>query len=154
MNAKNCWASGKGIQPKGNRLGEHPTFQIHTENAGTAEPRAMVMGPGGTAVQNTLKKVTEVLYDCTYKPTKPGLHIINVTFGGQSIQKSPFKVDIGPVKVSKVEASGPGLVSGVVNEPAKFTVKPNGEGPIGWILVFKIISNIYIYIYSILWILV
>ena len=89
------------------------------------------MGPGGTPVQNNLAKVADFLYDCTYKPTKPGLHIINVTFAGQSIQKSPFKVDIGPIKASKVEAFGPGLESGVVNEPAKFTVKPNGEGPIG-----------------------
>ena len=91
----------------------------------------MVMGPGGTPVQTTLKKLDDDTYEAVYKPTKPGLHIVNVTFAGQQIPKSPFKVDIGPLKTSKVVAFGPGLESGVVNQPAKFTVQPNGEGPIG-----------------------
>lgn len=34
---------------------------------------------------------------------------------------------IGPQKISKIKAYGPGLESGVVGLPAVFTVNPNGE---------------------------
>ena len=130
IDAKKCWASGRGIQPKGVRVGDFADFKVHTEGAGNAEPRVLVMGPGGMAVQTTVKKVNTTS-ECTYKPLKPGLYIINVTFGGQQIPKSPFRVEVGPTRMSKVNAFGPGLEKGTVNQPATFTVQPNGEGPIG-----------------------
>ena len=67
------------------------------------------------------------MYECFYIPPKVGQYIINITFGGQHITKSPFKVDVGPEKSSKIVAFGPGLEGGVVNQPACFTVETNGE---------------------------
>lgn len=130
INASNCWVTGRGIQPKGVRVGEEAVFQVHTENAGDAEPRVMLMGPGGVPEKTSVKKLGTT-FEYTYKPTKPGFYIINITFGGQQIPKSPFKVNVATAKISRVRAFGPGLETGVTNHPAYFTVEPNGEGPIG-----------------------
>lgn len=130
LDATKVWATGRGIQPKGVRVGEDAVFQVHTEGAGDGEPRVMIMGPGGVASKTTVKKIGTT-FEYVYKALKPGLYIINITFGGQPIQRSPFKVDVGVVKISKVRAYGPGLETGTVGVPALFTVEPNGEGPIG-----------------------
>jgi len=128
--ATKVWATGRGIQPKGVRVGDDAVFQVHTEGAGDGEPRVMIMGPGGVALKTTVKKINTT-FEYVYKALKPGLYIINITFAGQPIQKSPFKVDVGVLKTSRVRAYGPGLETGTVGVPALFTVEPNGEGPIG-----------------------
>ena len=126
--AKKCYATGRGIQPKGNRVGEEALFNIYTEGAGggNGEPRVMIMGPGGSPEKNTLTKANKH-YTCTYKPIKPGLYIVTVQYVGQPIQKSPFRVDVAPMKTSKVRAYGPGLKTGMVGHPATFRVVPHGE---------------------------
>lgn len=75
----------------------------------------------------TVSKTEEGVYECLYIPPKVGQYVINITFGGQHITKSPFRVDVGPEKFSKIVAFGPGLEGGVVNQPACFTVETNGE---------------------------
>jgi len=126
--AKKCYATGRGIQPKGLRVAEDADFKIFTEGAGggNGEPRVMIMGPGGTPEKNTLKKVDNY-YSCVYKPMRPGMYIVTVQYSGQPIQKSPFKVDVAAAKISKVRAYGPGLKTGMVGQPATFRVVPHGE---------------------------
>jgi filamin len=131
LDAKKCWATGRGIQPKGIRVGEQAEFKVHTENAGNAEPKVLIIGPGGVVEKFTIKKVTTT-FEYTYKPMKAGTYVITINFNGQGIPKSPFKVDVAALKQSKIKAYGPGLVSGVVGQPALFTVEPNGEAPIGF----------------------
>ena len=64
-----------------------------------------------------------------------GVYTINITYGGAHIQRSPFRVEVGPYKESKIRAYGPGLEGGVVNKPAVFTVETNGEtGALGMCL--------------------
>jgi len=131
LDAKKCWATGRGIQPKGVRVGEDADFQVHTENAGEAEPKVLIVGPGGQVQKFTTKKVNSS-YEYVYKPLKPGTYIVTINFAGQGIPKSPFKVEVAAVKQSKVKAYGPGLETGMVGQPALFTVEPNGEAPIGF----------------------
>lgn len=50
-----------------------------------------------------------------------------VTFAGQEVPKSPFEVNVGPYKETKIQAYGPGLIGGVVGYPSVFTVESNGE---------------------------
>jgi filamin len=118
------------VQPKGVRVGDEADIRIFTEGAGggNGEPRVMVMGPGGLTEKmvNPLKKVNGY-YTCMYKPSKPGLYIVTITFSGNQIQKSPFKVDVAVAKTSKIRAHGPGLETGVVGQPANFVVEQNGE---------------------------
>ena len=87
----------------------------------------------------TPSKTEEGVYECLYIPPKVGQYVINITFGGQHITKSPFRVDVGPEKFSRVVAYGPGLEGGVVNQPACFTVETNGEvGALGRLTVWHI----------------
>jgi len=80
-------------------------------------------------------QVNETTFKCGYDPQKVGEYIITVTFGGQQISKSPFIVDVGPAKASKITAYGPGLEGGVVGQPATFIVETHGEtGALGKIL--------------------
>lgn len=84
---------------------------------------------GGVEIKCTCtkSKTEEGVYECVYIPLKQGQYIINITFGEQHIAKSPFKVEVGPAKTSKIRAYGPGLEGGVVNQPARFTVETQGE---------------------------
>lgn len=84
-----------------------------------------------------------------------------ISFGGQEIPKSPYEINVGPFKESKIRAFGPGLHGGVVNKPACFTVETNGEtGALGmyhkWIAMegliraFVYMDAIFIYFVFIL----
>jgi len=46
------------------RVGEDAEFQVHTENAGEAEPKVVIMGPGGVNEKFTVKKVINLSYEC------------------------------------------------------------------------------------------
>ncbi|XP_052680465.1 filamin-C-like isoform X8 [Crassostrea angulata] len=134
-NAKMCYATGRGIQPKGVRVNENADFKVHTKGAGSAEVKVHIIGPGGVEIKCTCtkSKTEEGVYECVYIPLKQGQYIINITFGEQHIAKSPFKVEVGPAKTSKIRAYGPGLEGGVVNQPARFTVETQGEtGALGF----------------------
>uniref|UniRef100_A0A3B3R661 Filamin C, gamma b (actin binding protein 280) n=1 Tax=Paramormyrops kingsleyae TaxID=1676925 RepID=A0A3B3R661_9TELE len=65
-----------------------------------------------------------------YLPSAPGDYDINISFGGQPIPGSPFRVPIkAPVDPSKVKCSGPGLGSGVrAQVPQTFTVDTSKAG--------------------------
>ncbi|MEQ2167262.1 hypothetical protein GOODEAATRI_002285, partial [Goodea atripinnis] len=69
-----------------------------------------------------------------YVPHTPGLYEVNITYGGEHIPGSPFKVPVKDVvDSSKVKVSGPGVVSGVrANIPQSFTVdcRKAGEAPL------------------------
>lgn len=128
--AKRCYAQGRGVQPKGVRVGDDADIKIFTEGAGggNGDPRVMVMGPGGVT-EKLVKPVTKVdgYYTCLYRPSKAGLYIVTITYSGNQIQKSPFKVEVAVTKTSKIRAHGPGLETGIAGQPAKFAVEPNGE---------------------------
>lgn len=62
-----------------------------------------------------------------HRPLKEGRHIVMIKYGGQEIPKSPFEVNVGPIKESRIRAYGPGLSGGVVGYPALFTVETNDE---------------------------
>ena len=63
-------------------------------------------------------------------PTKPGIYTVNINYGGQPVPPSPFRVEVArsiDAKESRIRAFGPGLHSGVVGQPARFTVDTNGQ---------------------------
>ncbi|XP_052780237.1 filamin-A-like isoform X2 [Mya arenaria] len=135
VNPKAVYATGRGIQPKGVRVKQTAEFRVHTKDAGHGEVKVQIIGPGGANIPCKVvqSKTEEGVYECVYTPPKIGQYVINITFTGQHITKSPFRVDVGPEKVSKVVAFGPGLEGGVVNQPACFTVETNGEiGALGF----------------------
>ncbi|XP_053377764.1 filamin-A-like isoform X5 [Mercenaria mercenaria] len=135
INPKAVYATGRGIQPRGVRVKQNAEFKVHTKDGGKGEVKVQIIGPGGVNLncKVTPSKTEEGVYECLYIPPKVGQYVINITFGGQHITKSPFRVDVGPEKFSKIVAFGPGLEGGVVNQPACFTVETNGEvGALGF----------------------
>ncbi|XP_077863514.1 filamin-A-like [Saccoglossus kowalevskii] len=46
FNPKKAYATGRGIQPKGIRANEDAVFTVHTKDAGEAELRIQIIGPG------------------------------------------------------------------------------------------------------------
>ncbi|XP_065219553.1 filamin-A isoform X2 [Planococcus citri] len=131
--AKKVKVTGRGVQTNGIRVSDSALFHINTEKAGEGKPEVQIIGPGGVNEPATIKKVDNGLYDVTYHPKRQGRHVIMVTFAGQEVPRSPFEVNVGPYKETKIQAYGPGLVGGIVNQPAQFTVESNGEtGALGF----------------------
>ena len=127
-------ALGRGLQPTGVRVNDDADFKVITEGAGAGTPSIKVIGPDEKPVKvNAFKAKDGFTYNCDYKPLKEGKYVVEVCFGDQEIFQSPFEVQVGPLKDSKVVAYGPGLTGGIVGFPAKFTVDTNGEtGTLGF----------------------
>ena len=131
--SKRAYATGRGIQARGVRVGDVAEFKVHTEGAGEGNLDVQVIGPGGRQINCSVEKINPHTYRCVYQPQVPGPYCVNVTYGNGHIQKSPFKVDIGPYKESAIRAFGPGLEGGTCGYPADFTVETNGEtGALGF----------------------
>lgn len=124
---KKVRASGRGLQPAGVRVRDVADFKIYTEGAGEGTPEVRVIGPGGVNEPVKMRKVDGFTYEVVYHPRKEGRHVVMITFAGQEIPRSPFEVNVGPYKDTKIRAYGPGLSGGVVGYPALFTVETNGE---------------------------
>ncbi|XP_077185790.1 filamin-A isoform X2 [Paroedura picta] len=65
-----------------------------------------------------------------YAPTEAGLHEMDIRYDNMHIPGSPLQFYVDYVNSGHVTAYGPGLIHGVVNKPAVFTVntKDAGEG--------------------------
>ncbi|XP_061075781.1 filamin-A-like isoform X1 [Conger conger] len=65
-----------------------------------------------------------------YAPTEAGLHEMDIKYDGIHIPGSPLQFYVDYVNSGHVTAYGPGLIHGMVNKPAVFTVntKDAGEG--------------------------
>lgn len=125
---------GRGLQPVGVRVNDIAEFRVLTDGAGAGECKVKLIGPDGKEEKVSVIKAKDgTTYNCDYKPLKEGKYIVEVSYGGSEIFQSPFEVQVGPVKESKVVVYGPGLKGGMVGQPAKFTVDTNGEtGTLGF----------------------
>ena len=113
---RKVWANGRGLQPNGIRVNETVSFKVYTEGAGEGEVAVKIIGPGGVDLSiNQSRKIGDGVTEYTYTPRKQGRHIVMITFANQEIPRSPFEVNVGPVKNSNIKAYGPGLKSGIVH---------------------------------------
>uniref|UniRef100_A0A673XWA5 Filamin C n=1 Tax=Salmo trutta TaxID=8032 RepID=A0A673XWA5_SALTR len=122
-----CRASGRGLQPKGVRVKEVADFKVYTKGAGSGELKVTVKGPKGLEEPVKVRDAGDGVYECDYYPIMTGKYTITITWGGQTIPRSPFEVvvseDVGP---QKVRAWGPGLETGMVGKSADFVVEAIG----------------------------
>ncbi|XP_057654407.1 filamin-A isoform X1 [Diorhabda carinulata] len=131
--ARKVKASGRGLQPNGVRVKDEADFKIYTEGAGEGVPEVQIVSSEGIYQNCTLEKLDEHTYRAVYVPLRPGKYVVTIKFGGNDIYKSPFEVNVGPYKETVIGVYGPGLVGGVVNSAALFTVETNGEtGALGF----------------------
>ncbi|KAK9529610.1 hypothetical protein VZT92_013690 [Zoarces viviparus] len=113
-------ATGPGLQQA---LTEKPNkFNIVTRGAGVGGLGITVEGPSESKM--SCKDNKDGSCSVEYVPLTPGLYDVNITYGGEHIPGSPFKVPVkDAVDSSKVKVSGPGVGSGVrANIPQSFTV--------------------------------
>ncbi|XP_030274937.1 filamin-B-like isoform X1 [Sparus aurata] len=113
-------ATGPGLQQA---LTEKPNnFNIITRGAGIGGLGITVEGPSESKM--SCKDNKDGSCSVEYVPFTPGLYDVNITYGGEHIPGSPFKVPVQDVvDSSKVKVSGPGVGSGVrANIPQSFTV--------------------------------
>ncbi|MED6241044.1 hypothetical protein ATANTOWER_018906, partial [Ataeniobius toweri] len=123
-------ATGPGLQQA--LTDQTNTFNIITRGAGIGGLGITVEGPSESKM--SCKDNKDGSCSVEYVPHTPGLYEVNITYGGEHIPGSPFKVPVKDVvDFSKVKVSGPGVVSGVrANIPQSFTVdcRKAGEAPL------------------------
>ncbi|XP_043200380.1 filamin-A-like isoform X4 [Amphibalanus amphitrite] len=125
--------TGRGLQSHGVRVGDTADVRVWTDGAGDGQPQLRVVAPGGTTDTVPLRKVADSVYEGEFYPTREGRYIAMISYGGQEIPKSPFEVNVGPMKESAINCFGPGLRGGVAGAPAVFTVDTGGEtGALGF----------------------
>jgi filamin len=73
-------------------------------------------------------------YLVNFTPNQIGEYLLFISFGGNLVNSSPFRMRclIGSDH-NKVRATGPGLVKGIINQPAEFFIdtKMAGQGRLG-----------------------
>ncbi|XP_024125017.1 filamin-B isoform X2 [Oryzias melastigma] len=113
-------ASGPGLQ--GGLTDQPNHFSIVTRGAGIGGLGIAVEGPSESKM--SCKDNKDGSCSVEYVPFTPGLYDVNITYGGEHIPGSPFKVQVKDIlNPSKVKVSGPGVGSGVrANIPQSFTV--------------------------------
>jgi filamin len=133
--AEKCRAYGRGIEP-GNEAGNETDFTIEAINgAGRRVPCGghtfvtKITDPKGKQIPSHTKDNNDGTYLVAYTPEDEGNHIIEVTFQGKQIQKSPFQVYINSSKPdpSQTLCYGPGLESGEAHKPANFTIEARNK---------------------------
>ncbi|XP_062843022.1 filamin-B isoform X2 [Trichomycterus rosablanca] len=122
-------AEGPGLARAGVESGKPTHFTVHTKGAGKAPVDVQFSGPNKEPVQGfEIIDNYDYSYTVKYTPVQQGEMVITVTFGGDSIYKSPFTVGVAaPLDLSKVQVNG--LESRVeVGQDQDFAVDTKGAG--------------------------
>uniref|UniRef100_A0A667YJB0 Filamin B, beta (actin binding protein 278) n=1 Tax=Myripristis murdjan TaxID=586833 RepID=A0A667YJB0_9TELE len=126
-NAKACTATGRGLQPRGVRVGQVTNFKVDLTRAGPGSLEVHVKGPDGFDVPVKQKEASEGVSVFQYEPNIVGSYMVSITWAGEHIYKSPFEVVVGPrAGPQMIRAWGPGLERGIVEMSADFVVEAIG----------------------------
>uniref|UniRef100_A0A8C9QV41 Filamin A n=1 Tax=Scleropages formosus TaxID=113540 RepID=A0A8C9QV41_SCLFO len=121
-------AEGPGLTRTGVELNKPTHFTVSTKGAGKAKLDAQFSGPTkGEAVRDfEIADNHDGTYTVKYTPVQQGNMAVNVTYGSDSIPKSPFTVAVAQsLDLNKVKVSGVKLI---VGKDQDITVKTKGAG--------------------------
>ncbi|XP_025155051.1 filamin-A isoform X3 [Harpegnathos saltator] len=110
--AKNVVAYGPGLEPEMVREGVPAKFTVDTSACRSmASLDVRLKTDKGQVQKPQIKSRSDGLYEVTYQPPLAGSNVqVGVTYGGEDIKGSPYKVKVSPtVEPSKVVLSGPGV---------------------------------------------
>ena len=125
-------ASGPGLERQGLFTGAPANFIVDTSEAGPGELSISVQGPEGAEHVEIQEDPEGNTFSCSYTPLVAGDYVINIRFAGKHITGSPFRPRVRwATDAAKVRAEGPGLKSGLTNEPAEFSVDTSKAGDAG-----------------------
>ncbi|XP_046746702.1 filamin-A isoform X4 [Diprion similis] len=131
VDPKDVTTFGSGLDPEKVREGIPAKFMVDTSKAGIAPLDVKLKTDKGTIQKPEIKDVGEGVYEVTYQPPPVGSNVqVGVTYGGQDVAGSPFKVKVNPlVEPSKVVLSGPGVAPKLLASfPTEFFVDTLNAG--------------------------
>uniref|UniRef100_A0A8C4MJE9 Filamin A n=1 Tax=Equus asinus TaxID=9793 RepID=A0A8C4MJE9_EQUAS len=123
-------AEGPGLSRTGVELGKPTHFTVNAKAAGKGKLDVQFSGLAkGDAVRDVdIIDHHDNTYTVKYTPVQQGPVGVNVTYGGDSIPKSPFSVGVSPsLDLSKIKVSGLGEKVDV-GKDQEFTIKSKGAG--------------------------
>ncbi|KAJ3602536.1 hypothetical protein NHX12_030289, partial [Muraenolepis orangiensis] len=104
---------GSGVSP-GVRAKVPQSFTVDCSKAGQAPLAVSLTAPKGVAEPVQVKDNGDGTHSVSYTPSVEGVHTLAVRYAEQDVPRSPFKLRVQPTfDASRVQASGPGLTSGV-----------------------------------------
>lgn len=111
VDAKDVAAYGPGLEPEKVREGVPAQFVVDTSPCGPAQLDVKLKTDKGHIQKPEIKSRGDGVYEVTYQPPPAGSNVqIGVTYGGEDVAGSPFKVKVHPtVEANKVVLSGPGV---------------------------------------------
>ena len=121
---------GPGVE-SGVLANKETHFTVDATEAGPSDLVVNVKDSEGEPIQTTITELEPRKWQVNYTPDKSGTHVVNVQYGTQDIQGSPFYVEV--CDPDAVKAYGPGLEKATANQEAKFTIDASkaGEGSLG-----------------------
>uniref|UniRef100_A0A673Y6E7 Filamin A n=1 Tax=Salmo trutta TaxID=8032 RepID=A0A673Y6E7_SALTR len=123
-------AEGPGLNRSGVELTKPTHFTVNTKAAGKAKLDAVFSGPAkGEAVKDVeIINNHDNTHTVKYTPVQQGPLGVAVTYGGDSIPKSPFSIPVAPsLDLSKIQVDGLGDKI-TVGKDQEVTVKSKGAG--------------------------
>ncbi|PAA56352.1 hypothetical protein BOX15_Mlig020762g1 [Macrostomum lignano] len=126
--------SGRGLKEA--RVNEEAAFLIDGSQAGRGQPAvrlsmASVTAPGDShAADVEVQRLGGEKYKCTYRPQRPGQHLLHISWAERPLRGSPFHVTVhGPSEASRIVCSGEGLHQGVLGQEIKSLIDTRRAGP-------------------------
>ena len=116
-----CSAYGKGLASKLGKVEELFEFIVQAINAGDGELEVIPSGPTSRYAAD-IESLGDRKYNVSFTSYEPGLHTINVLWGGQPIPESPFAVKFVQTASGQFTANGEGLFKCIAKERAQFVL--------------------------------
>ena len=133
--ASKCTSSGDGLIAS--IVDKDAKFVVDTVEAGPGELNVAIEGESGV-LQPKINAIDDTKMEVTYKPTKPGKHVVFVRWSEKDIPGSPFTVKAyhpSDPSLFKIENPVSEVFSGA---PIEFTVKAQGETEAGELSVIAV----------------
>jgi filamin len=108
-------------------------FRIITQDVKAADLSVTITSPSGTRLKAHIVRVEDGFL-VNFTPTQIGSYLLFVTYCGTALRTEPYVVTcLKESDITRVIAFGPGLHSGIINEPAEFVIdtRHSGNGALG-----------------------
>nr|XP_033781692.1 filamin-B isoform X2 [Geotrypetes seraphini] len=126
------WVTESAYSPVSavNGMGYRPFDLVIPFSVRTGEITGEVHMPSGRTAPADIVDNKDGTITVRYAPTETGLHEMHVKYNGSHIPESPLQFYVNYPNTGNVSAYGPGLIYGVANKPATFTIvtEDAGEG--------------------------
>ena len=117
--ARECSAYGKNLASGIGKVEELFNFTVQAKNAGSGELEVRPSGPNSTYAAD-VKDNGNGTFGVSFTSYEPGLHSIDVTWGGEPIPNSPFAVNFVRTDAGQFAARGEGLTKCIARESTQF----------------------------------